>query len=560
MFGEFISAFAGDSGSSSSGDSEDREEKKHDEAETASSNTFDFWGAASGLAHSVKRTTAELATTVRTTDWKAELQAFGEDLAEETEELSASAFAAAHTAVEGIEHLPQTAQGVLPAIEGRRRAVQAQLGQASSNLGRFGRDFVSNTTQIFEQASSAIQKEMAAVGSDGPKGRRARRGIGAASQPTGRAPVAARYSRLDSDIAAMQRNSATYCEQPDDSAGFSAWLEGFEMREHSSEIEAVRKETPFMVELERRIVPLIVDKPTFWRRYFYHVHLLQAAHEARAKVAARAASTQAEEASWDDEEPAEALFTAATGETVTETVHSTCADSSHSPKHDTVAESPSLLQPPSATEPSSAAATDPLSTDSALSAPVAGEGEPMQQLPPPARAAAASEGETPITASDASSSGGSGPPWTVVSSPTTKAITASASRPDEALAVNTPSSAAEPSEQALPSDAASLQSITAAAKPSPSSTGASADAPPPSDPSPSATTGGGDGEGRQGQEDAAAAMATAAAPSLAATAAAGGNGKHSDSGSDDSDWGANVEAAGDSGSSGGVGNSEEDWE
>lgn len=39
-----------------------------------------------------------------------------------------------------------------------------------------------------------------------------------------------------------------------------------------------------MVELESRIVPLIVDSDTFWQRYFYHLHLLQAAHEARSKV------------------------------------------------------------------------------------------------------------------------------------------------------------------------------------------------------------------------------------------------------------------------------------
>lgn len=73
-----------------------------------STKPFDFWGAASGLAERVKQGTAELAHTVRDTDWRAEIQAFGEDLAEETEELGASAVAAAQHAVDNIEHLPQT--------------------------------------------------------------------------------------------------------------------------------------------------------------------------------------------------------------------------------------------------------------------------------------------------------------------------------------------------------------------------------------------------------------------------------------------------------------------
>ena len=43
------------------------------------------------------------------------------------------------------------AQDALPAIEQQRRAVQAQLGHVKSSLGRFGRDFVANTSEMFEQ-------------------------------------------------------------------------------------------------------------------------------------------------------------------------------------------------------------------------------------------------------------------------------------------------------------------------------------------------------------------------------------------------------------------------
>lgn len=74
------------------------------------------------------------------------------------------------------------------------------------------------------QASSAVQKEMAAASVDGPEGRLARRGV-RASPSQGNLSSSGRYSRLQSDIAAMQRNSATYCEQPEDSAGYRTWLE-----------------------------------------------------------------------------------------------------------------------------------------------------------------------------------------------------------------------------------------------------------------------------------------------------------------------------------------------
>lgn len=68
------------------------------------------------------------------------------------------------------------------------------------------------------QASSAIQSEMSAAAAEG----RSKRG-----EPA-RPPAPAsgeRYSRLDSDIAAMQRDSATYCDEPEDSDDYAAWLQ-----------------------------------------------------------------------------------------------------------------------------------------------------------------------------------------------------------------------------------------------------------------------------------------------------------------------------------------------
>ena len=36
---------------------------------------------------------------------------------------------------------------------------------------------------------------------------------------------APKYSRLEAEISAMQRNSSTYCDQPEDAEDFARWLE-----------------------------------------------------------------------------------------------------------------------------------------------------------------------------------------------------------------------------------------------------------------------------------------------------------------------------------------------
>ena len=69
--------------------------------------TFNFWNMAATMADTVKASAAEIATTVKTTDWRAELGAFGKDVLDETEELGQSAVAAVEQAIDNVEQLPQ---------------------------------------------------------------------------------------------------------------------------------------------------------------------------------------------------------------------------------------------------------------------------------------------------------------------------------------------------------------------------------------------------------------------------------------------------------------------
>jgi len=79
----------------------------------------------------------------------------------------------------------------------------------------------------------------------------------------------ARYSRLEAEVSAMQRNSGTYCDEPEDGRDYAAWLAGFDLAARRGEIEAITAGNAFMAELQARIVPLIVQHDVFWTRYFY---------------------------------------------------------------------------------------------------------------------------------------------------------------------------------------------------------------------------------------------------------------------------------------------------
>lgn len=79
----------------------------------------------------------------------------------------------------------------------------------------------------------------------------------------------AKYSRLDAEVSAMQRNSSTYCDEPEDAADYAAWLAAFDLTARKPDIDAIIAENAFMAELQARIVPLIVQYEEFWTRYFY---------------------------------------------------------------------------------------------------------------------------------------------------------------------------------------------------------------------------------------------------------------------------------------------------
>lgn len=67
----------------------------------------------------------------------------------------------------------------------------------------------------------------------------------------------------------MQRDSSTYCEEPEDEEDFANWKSTFDLVGRKGAIDELTSTNAFMAELQARIVPLIVEYDVFWTRYYY---------------------------------------------------------------------------------------------------------------------------------------------------------------------------------------------------------------------------------------------------------------------------------------------------
>lgn len=120
--------------------------------------------------------------------------------------------------------------------------------------------------------------------------------------------AAARYSRFEAQVCAIQSDTSTYCEDPEDLGEFGLWRKEVSLEETAAEIESLAGAGGAMEAVYGKLVPNVVDHETFWWRYFYKIHKLKQAEDARASLVKRAiAGDEEEELSWevDDDEEAE---------------------------------------------------------------------------------------------------------------------------------------------------------------------------------------------------------------------------------------------------------------
>ncbi|XP_042950091.1 BSD domain-containing protein 1-like [Carya illinoinensis] len=114
------------------------------------------------------------------------------------------------------------------------------------------------------------------------------------------------YSRFNAQVRAIQGDKNTYLEEPEDLERYNEWKLGFVLDKKGEKIENLIGENGVIDEIYGKVIPSRIDKESFWGRYFYRVHKLKQAEDARAKLVKQAISEEEEEdLSWDFDDEGE---------------------------------------------------------------------------------------------------------------------------------------------------------------------------------------------------------------------------------------------------------------
>ncbi|KAK1278926.1 hypothetical protein QJS04_geneDACA003313 [Acorus gramineus] len=229
------------------------------------------WGGLGGLI----KTFASTSETVIQT-YRRDLEEFRSGLKKETEIIKEAASRAVKDLPVSIEAGASVAQGSLESV-----------GQAIDALGSSVSDILFQSSPLDEAFADGDPSESSSMA----------RGGGGSRQ----------YSRFDAMVMSIQSDPATFSEDPEDVAEYQRWIEGFSLEGKEGEIgELMGEEGGVLEGMYERLVPEVVDDGMFWRRYFYRLHKLRVAEDARANLVKRAiAMDDEEDLSWevdDDDE------------------------------------------------------------------------------------------------------------------------------------------------------------------------------------------------------------------------------------------------------------------
>jgi hypothetical protein len=84
-------------------------------------------------------------------------------------------------------------------------------------------------------------------------------------------------SVFDKKVAAMQRDSSTYCDEPAESEAFATFAKTFDASSDDvkKKIDQLLSSNSFMKTMSSRIVPAVVEHDVFWSRYFFRLRTLE---------------------------------------------------------------------------------------------------------------------------------------------------------------------------------------------------------------------------------------------------------------------------------------------
>ncbi|XP_039156035.1 uncharacterized protein LOC104414932 [Eucalyptus grandis] len=224
--------------------------------------------------------------------YRRDLEEFGSGLRKETAVIREAASRA-------VKDLPTS-------LEAGASVAQESLESVGQAIDDIGATVVKSTAEILSHGKEALL-DLESDSSDYGSGRRPS-SAGAAQNPDFK-----KYSRFDAQLRAIQSDAGVYREEPEGSEEYGEWKLGFSLEEKREEIEGLIGEGGVMREMYEKVVPEEVDHENFWTRYFYRVHKLKVAEDARARLVKRAISGDEEEdLRWDfedeDEEGGAAAF------------------------------------------------------------------------------------------------------------------------------------------------------------------------------------------------------------------------------------------------------------
>ena len=115
-------------------------------------------------------------------------------------------------------------------------------------------------------------------------GKETPRSVGARASVAAETPA----SVFEAKVAAMQRDSSTYCDEPADAVAFAAFARAFDAAsdETRRDVDALLKANSFMRAMSGRVAPAVVPHEVFWSRYFFRLRLLERERDAALRLEA----------------------------------------------------------------------------------------------------------------------------------------------------------------------------------------------------------------------------------------------------------------------------------
>jgi len=224
------------------------------------------------VAANVQKSSSEIVQSVAVTDWGKEIRDFGSALQQDTQDMADEAKETiATTQSENLERLAKLPKS--------KEEVQESMEVLGNTLETFGKNIIGGTSELISQVTETVQQELQAASikhkQTQQEMRKAKQGPRGGAAGAAEAEEEARRKRFEAKVSAMQRDSGTYCDEPEDLDYFEMWQTHFSLGDHGEQVEATLEGNAFLSELQSRIVPLIVDYETFWRQYFFRLHLIE---------------------------------------------------------------------------------------------------------------------------------------------------------------------------------------------------------------------------------------------------------------------------------------------